>query len=118
MLRAEGHLGPDVVALPSRNRADEVVPLSLGLGDILRFGESLSHLGCATATAPGSRLSSTIRMGKTRLRLQLEDGRTLDAAWEQLTREPRFAARHHDLKSCTLTLEQLTRRRVEPVPRR
>ncbi len=93
VLRAEGHLGPDVVALPSRNRADEVVPLSLGLGDILRFGESLSHLGLRNGNRARVEAIVNDPDGETRLRLQLEDGRTLDAAWEQLTREPRFGRR-------------------------
>jgi conjugative relaxase-like TrwC/TraI family protein len=93
VLRAEGQLGPDVVTLPSRNRADEVVPLSLGLGDMLRFGESLSHLGLRNGNRAWVEAIVTDPDGETRLRLQLEDGRTLDAAWEQLTREPRFGRR-------------------------
>lgn len=93
VLRAEGQLGPDVIALPSRNRADEVVPLSLGLGDLLRFGESLPHL--AVRNGNRARIEAIVLDpdGRTRLRLRLEDGRALDAAWEQLTRKPRYGRR-------------------------
>ena len=93
VLRAEGQLGPDVVALPSRNRADEVVPLSLGLGDVLRFGESLPHLGLRNGNRARVEAIVTDPDAGPRLRLRLEDGRALDTAWEQLTREPRFNRR-------------------------
>lgn len=93
VLRAEGQLGPDVVALPSRNRADEVVPLTLAVGDVLRFGESLPHLGLRNGNRARVEAIVTDPDAGPRLRLRLEDGRTLDAAWEQLTREPRFGRR-------------------------
>jgi len=93
VLRSEGQLGPDVVALPSRNRADEVVPLALAIGDVLRFGESLPHLGLRNGNRARVEAITTDPDAGPRLRLRLEDGRALDTAWEQLTREPRFGRR-------------------------
>ena len=94
VLRAEGQLGPDVIALPSRNRADEAVPLALALGDTLRFGESLPHLGVRNGNRARVEAIVTDPAGETRLCLRLEDGRVLEEPWQRLARAPLFRRKH------------------------
>ena len=93
VLRAEGQLGPDVIALPSRNRVDEVVPLSLARGDTLRFGESLPHLAVRNGNRAQVEAIATDPEGDTRLRLRLEDGRVLEEPWQRLARAPLYGRR-------------------------
>lgn len=90
VLRTEGRLGPDVIALPSRNRKDQTVTLSLGLGDSLRFGETLPHLAVRNGNRAVVQGITTDPDGGVRVQLRLEDGRVLDEPWQRLAREPRF----------------------------
>lgn len=90
VLRAEGRLGPDLLTLPARDREDKLVPLALAVGDALRFGESLPHLGLRNGTRARVEAVAAEPDGGTRLHLCLEDGRAIEVAWAQLAREPRF----------------------------
>jgi conjugative relaxase-like TrwC/TraI family protein len=90
VLRTEGSLGSDLVALPSRDREDKVVPLALAVGDSLRFGESLPHLAVRNGNRARVEAITVDADDGWRLRLRLEDGRFLDEPWLRLSREPRF----------------------------
>jgi conjugative relaxase-like TrwC/TraI family protein len=93
VLRAEGSLGPDLVTLPSRDRADKPVGLALAVGDNLRFGESLTHLGIRNGNR--ARIAAIVPdLGEDpRLSLSLEDGRVLDVSWKDLSRRSLFAGK-------------------------
>ncbi|CAO4148924.1 MobF family relaxase [Methylorubrum aminovorans] len=93
VLRAEGTLGPDLVSLPARDRADRPTVLALAVGDSLRFGESLPHLSVRNGNRARVESITTDPDGQTRLRLVLEDGRVLNASWRQLARQPRFGGK-------------------------
>ncbi|MCJ2005531.1 hypothetical protein [Methylobacterium sp. J-092] len=90
VLRAEAQLGPDLITPPARDREDRVVPLALAVGDTLRFGESLPHLGLRNGTR--ARVEGLVAGpdGDARLNLVLEDGRVIETAWNALRRVPRF----------------------------
>lgn len=90
VLRAEGRLGPDLVTLPARDRDDRPVPLALAVGDSLRFGESLPHLGLRNGNRARIEGITAELEGGARLRLALEDGRALEVAWSDLAQQPRF----------------------------
>jgi conjugative relaxase-like TrwC/TraI family protein len=90
VLRTEGYLGPDVVILPARDRDDRPVPLALAVGDALRFGESLPHLGVRNGNRARVEAIMAEPEGGARLRLALKDGRALEAAWSDLAQQPRF----------------------------
>jgi len=90
VLRAEGRLGPDLVTLPARDRDDRPVPLALAVGDTLRFGESLPHLGLRNGNHARIEAIMAEPEGGARLRLALEDGREFEAAWLDLAQQPRF----------------------------
>lgn len=90
VLRTEGRLGPDVVTLPARDRDDRPVPLALAVGDALRFGESLPHLGLRNGNRARIEAITADPEGGVRLRLALEDGRALEVAWSDLAQQPRF----------------------------
>lgn len=89
-LRAEGRLGPDLARVRVVDREDRVVELALAVGDRLRFGESLPQFGIRNGNRASVRAVEVAADGGVRVRLELEDGRALDTAWEQLAREPRF----------------------------
>lgn len=93
MLRTEGRLGPDLIAPPARDREDRLVPLAVALGDHLRFGESLPHLGLRNGTRARVEALVVGSDGGARLHLALEDGRVIEAAWDELRRVPRFGRR-------------------------
>lgn len=93
VLRAEGRLGPDLIAPSARDREDRLVPLALALGDTLRFGESLPHLGLRNGTRARVEALFAGPDGGARLHLALEDGRVIEAAWDELRRVPRFRRR-------------------------
>lgn len=93
VLRAEGRLGPDLITTPARDREDRLVALALALGDHLRFGESLPHLGLRNGTRARVEAIAAEPDGSARLRLALEDGRVIEAAWDELRRVPRFGSR-------------------------
>jgi hypothetical protein len=90
VLRAEGRLGPDLVTLPARNRDDKPAPLALAVGDALRFGESLPHLGLRNGIRARVAAITAEPDEAVRLRLALEDGRALEVAWSDLAQQPRF----------------------------
>ncbi|OHV18075.1 hypothetical protein BK022_01830 [Methylorubrum extorquens] len=90
VLRAEGRLGPDLVTLPARDRDDRPVPLALAVGDGLRFGENLPHLGLRNGNRARVEALTVEPDGEARLRLALEDGGTLEVAWPDLAQQPRF----------------------------
>jgi len=90
VLRTEGRLGPDVVTLPARDRDDRPVPLALAVGDALRFGESLPHLGLRNGNRARVEAITAEPERGTRLHLALEDGRVFEAAWSDLAQQPRF----------------------------
>lgn len=92
-LREEGVLGPDLVTLPARDRADRLVGLALAVGDSLRFGESLTHLGIRNGNRARIEAILTEPDDVTRLRLSLEDGRVLDVSWQDLARRSQFAGK-------------------------
>ena len=93
-LRAEGRLGPDLITLPTRDREDKRASLALAVGDSLRFGESLSHFGLRNGNR--ARVEAIIAEpdGGARLRLTLEDGRVIEAAWAELARKLRFGRKN------------------------
>lgn len=93
VLRAEGSLGPDLVTLPARDRSDKLVGLALAVGDNLRFGESLTHLGIRNGNR--ARIAAIVPDpgGDPRLSLSLEDGRLLDVTWRDLSRRSSFAGK-------------------------
>ena len=93
VLRVEGRLGPDLITPPARDREDRLVPLALALGDTLRFGESLPHLGLRNGTRARVEALVADPDGGARLHLTLEDGRVIEAAWDELRRVPRFGRR-------------------------
>lgn len=90
VLRAEGRLGPDLVTLPARDRDDRQAPLALAVGDALRFGESLPHLGLRNGNRARVAAITAEPDGAVRLRLTLEDGRALEVAWSDLAQQSRF----------------------------
>lgn len=91
VLRAEGRLGgPDMITLPARDRRGKVVSLTLAVGDILRFGESLPDLCLRNGNRARIEAITAVPDGQARLRLALEDGRVIEAPWSDLTRKPRF----------------------------
>lgn len=92
-LREEGSLGPDLVTLPARDRADRPVGLTLAVGDSLRFGESLTHLGIRNGNRARVEAILTEPDDAARLRLSLEDGRVLDVSWQDLARRSQFAGK-------------------------
>lgn len=92
-LREEGSLGPDLVTLPARDRADRPVGLALAVGDSLRFGESLTHLGIRNGNRARVEAVVTEPDDVARLRLSMEDGRVLDVSWQDLARRSRFAGK-------------------------
>ena len=92
-LREEGLLGPDLVTLSARDRTDKPVGLNLAVGDNLRFGESLTHLGIRNGTRARVEAIAQEQDGQSRLRLALEDGRVLDVSWQDLARRSRFAGK-------------------------
>lgn len=89
-LRADGLVGPDLARVRSVDREGRVVELALAVGDRLRFGESLPHWGVRNGNRASVRAVEVAPDGAVRVRLELEDGRVFDAAWDQLAREPRF----------------------------
>ena len=93
VLRAEGQLGPDLITPPARDREDRVVPLALAVGDTLRFGESLPHLGLRNGTR--ARVEGLVAGpdGDARLSLALDDGRVIETVWNALRQVPRFGRR-------------------------
>lgn len=93
VLRTEGRIGPDLITPPARDREDRLVPLALALGDTLRFGESLPHLGLRNGTRARVEALVADPDGGARLHLALEDGRMIEAAWDELRRVPRFGRR-------------------------
>lgn len=93
VLRTEGKLGPDLVRLPARDRADRPTVLALAVGDSLRFGESLPHLSIRNGNRARVESITTNPDGQSQLHLVLEDGRVLAAPWQQLAREPRFGGK-------------------------
>lgn len=93
VLRAEGRLGPDLARVSALDREERRVELALAVGDRLRFGETLPELGVRNGNRAEVRAVTVEADGRVRLRLELEDGRVLDEAWEQLARAPRFGPR-------------------------
>jgi conjugative relaxase-like TrwC/TraI family protein len=89
-LRAEGRLGPDLVRMSALDREDRRVELPLAVGDRLRFGETLPEHGVRNGNRAEVRAITREADGTVRLRLELEDGRVLEEAWERLARTPRF----------------------------
>jgi conjugative relaxase-like TrwC/TraI family protein len=89
-LQAEGRLGPDQVAPTVRDREDRSAPLTLAVGDCLRFGEGLPHLGVRNGDR--ARVAGIVAdaEGGIGLQLELDDGRVLDEPWARLARAPRF----------------------------
>ena len=92
-LREEGLLGPDLVTLPAHDRADRPVGLALAVGDSLRFGESLTHLGIRNGNRARVEAILTEPDDVARLRLSMEDGRVLDVSWQDLARCSQFAGK-------------------------
>lgn len=88
VLREEGQLGPDLVVIPSIDRSDKKVGLPLAIGDRIRFGETLPHLGIRNGNRATVRAINTTE--STRLTLDLENGRRIDVGWHELAREPRY----------------------------
>ncbi len=93
VLRAEGRLGPDLVEVSALDREERQVALALAVGDRLRFGETLPELGVRNGNRAEVQGVIIAADGQVRLRLELEDGRVLEEAWERLARAPRFGPR-------------------------
>nr|NKR04291.1 AAA family ATPase [Escherichia coli] len=90
VLRGGGRLGPDLITRPAHDRDDRPVALPLAVGDALRFGESLPHLGLRNGNRARVEAITVEPEGGARLRLALEDGRALEVAWSDLAQQPRF----------------------------
>jgi len=90
VLRAEGRLGPDLIALSTRDRENKRVSLALAVGDSLRFGESLPHLRLRNGNRARVEAIMADPDGGARLRLALEDGRVIETPWTELARKLRF----------------------------
>ena len=90
VLRAEGRLGPDLIALSTRDRENKRVSLVLAVGDSLRFGESLPHLRLRNGNRARVEAIMADPDGGARLRLALEDGRVIETPWTELARKLRF----------------------------
>lgn len=90
LLKQEGRLGLDTVALPSLDRADKPVKLALAIGDRLRFGETLPQYGIRNGNRATVRAITLTESEAPRLTLALDDGRSLDLNWHELAREPRY----------------------------
>ncbi|MGF3027767.1 hypothetical protein ACQVP2_33850 [Methylobacterium aquaticum] len=93
VLRAEKRLGPDLVEVSALDREERRVALALAVGDRLRFGETLPELGLRNGNRAEVRGVTVAADGQVLLRLELEDGRVLEEAWERLARTPRFGPR-------------------------
>lgn len=90
LLKQEGRLGPDAIALPSIDRADKPVKLALAIGDRLRFGETLSQHGIRNGNRATVRAIVLTESETPRVTLHLDDGRRLALNWHELAREPRY----------------------------
>lgn len=90
MLRQEGRLGPDLVALPSIDRSDKKVDLALAVGDRIRFGETLPQHGIRNGNRATVRAVTAADTETPRVTFDLDDGRRLDLGWHELAREPRY----------------------------
>jgi len=90
VLRQEGRLGPDLVALPSIDRSDKKVDLALAVGDRIRFGETLPRHGIRNGNRATVRAVTAADTETPRVTFDLDDGRRLDLGWHELAREPRY----------------------------
>ncbi len=81
VLRAEGRLNGDDVALPSTDREGNVVPLPLAPGDLLRFGDTLPELRIRNGTRGTVEAVLSNADGGATLRVRLEDGRSVEQPW-------------------------------------
>lgn len=86
-LRQAGALGQEETALPSIGRDDKRRDLAVSTGDKLRFGETLPALGIRNGTRAVVEQIGSVQGSDTVLRLRLENGRVVQAAWSELTRE-------------------------------
>ena len=81
LLRAEGALtGPDV-EVTAHDRENKPQPLSLTVGDRIRFGESLGQHGIRNGTRATVEAIGLDEAGELRLRVRLEDGRPVEDAY-------------------------------------
>lgn len=87
VLRAEGELTGDEATLMAIDRTDKVRPLTLASGERIRFGETLSHLGIRNGTRAQITEIGPDLTGALRLRVRLEDGRTVEGAWSEFARQ-------------------------------
>ena len=90
LLKQDGRLGPDAIALPSIDRADKPVRLALAIGDRLRFGETLPEHGIRNGNRATVRAIVLTESETPRVTLDLDDGRSLEVKWRELAREPRY----------------------------
>ncbi len=91
-LRAEGHLKSDDVIVPSTDRTGKIRGISLAIGDIVRFGETINAFGIRNGTrAVVSGLNPTDG-GNLDVAFRLNDGRIVSDQWAAFTR-PRVGKR-------------------------
>lgn len=90
VLKLDGRLGPDAIALPSIDRADKPVNLALAIGDRLRFGETLPQHGIRNGNRATVRAIVLTESETPRVTLDLDDGRRVEGKWHELAREPRY----------------------------
>lgn len=89
-LHEEGVLGPDVAEAASLDRSDKRTLIKLAVGDRLRFGETLPQFGVRNGTRAVVDAVTPRGDGDLTARLSFDDGRTLEAAWSSLARQPLF----------------------------
>ena len=86
VLRAEGRLRGDDLALPSINREGDLVDLSLAPGDLLRFGDTLPELRIRNGTRGTVEAVRPDADGGATLWVRLKDGRTVEQPWVAFAR--------------------------------
>ena len=81
VLRQEGKLMGDDVAVQVRDRKDNASRLALAVGDRLRFGEGVSQHGIRNGTRGTVTAIGPNAEGELRLAVQLQDGRAVEDAF-------------------------------------
>jgi conjugative relaxase-like TrwC/TraI family protein len=89
MLRAEGLIVGNDVVLPAIDREGEPVPLSIAIGDRIRFGETLHKHKVRNGTRGTVEKYVLDIDGSVRLTICLEDNRQIEDTWSGFAQESR-----------------------------
>ena len=90
VLRIEGTIAPDDRQLPNVDRQGRRSTIDLAIGDRVRFGASHVRLGLRNGTR--ARVLSIGREADAQVRLELEDGRQVEASWLELATDRKSGA--------------------------